>query len=102
MIVNKYKNNIPNNILHSDFLRLMNQLWKLIPMRENGENWERQLSMVTIEIAGLGELFGNYLDFTILLSKLEGLLIEKDNIDFLDYRKTIFDSINLLKRLENE
>ena len=102
MIVNKYKNNIPNNILHSDFLRLMNQLCKLIPMRENGENWERQLSMVTIEIAGLGELFGNYLDFTILLSKLEGLLIEKDNIDFLDYRKTIFDSINLLKRLENE
>ena len=102
MIVNKYKSNIPNNILHSDFLRLMNQLWKLIPMRENGENWERQLSMVTIEIAGLGELFGNYLDFTILLSKLEGLLIEKDNIDFLDYRKTIFDSINLLKRLENE
>lgn len=102
MIVNKYKNNIPNNILHSDFLRLMNQLWKLIPMRENGENWERQLSMVTIEIAGLGELFGNYLDFTVLLSKLEGLLIEKNNVDFLDYRKTVFDSINLLKRLENE
>ena len=102
MMTNKYKNNIPNNILHSDFLRLMNQLWKLIPMRENGENWERQLSMVTIEIAGLGELFGNYLDFTVLLSKLEGLLIEKNNIDFLDYRKTVFDSINLLKRLENE
>ena len=102
MIVNKYKNNIPNNILHSDFLRLMNQLWKLVPMRENGENWERQLSMVTIEIAGLGELFGNYLDFTVLLSKLEGLLIEKNNVDFLDYRKTVFDSINLLKRLENE
>lgn len=102
MMINKYKNNIPNNILHSDFLRLMNQLWKLIPMRENGENWERQLSMVTIEIAGLGELFGNYLDFTILLSKLEGLLIEKNNVDFLDYRKTVFDSINLLKRLENE
>ena len=101
-MVNKYNDIIPNEILHSDFLRLMNQLWKLIPMRENGENWERQLSMVTIEIAGLGELFGNYLDFTILLSKLEGLLIEKDNIDFLDYRKTIFDSINLLKRLENE
>ena len=58
--------------------------------------------MVTIEIAGLGELFGNYLDFTVLLSKLEGLLIEKNNVDFLDYRKTVFDSINLLKRLENE
>lgn len=99
-MVNKYNDIIPNEILHSDFLRLMNQLWKLIPMRENGENWERQLSLVTIEIAGLGTLFRESLDFTILLSKLEGLLIEKENIDFLDYRKTVFDSINLLKGLE--
>ena len=99
-MVNKYNDIVPNEILHSDFLRLMNQLWKLIPMRENGENWERQLSLVTIEIAGLGTLFRESLDFTILLSKLEGLLIEKENIDFLDYRKTVFDSINLLKGLE--
>lgn len=99
-MINKYNDIIPNEILHSDFLRLMNQLWKLIPMRENGENWERQLSLVTIEIAGLGVLFRESLDFTILLSKLEGLLIEKENIDFLDYRKTVFDSINLLKGLE--
>lgn len=99
-MINKYNDIIPNEILHSDFLRLMNQLWKLIPMRENGENWERQLSLVTIEIAGLGTLFRESLDFTILLSKLEGLLIEKENIDFLDYRKTVFDSINLLKGLE--
>ena len=81
-MVNKYNDIIPNEILHSDFLRLMNQLWKLIPMRENGENWERQLSLVTIEIAGLGTLFRESLDFTILLSKLEGLLIDKENIDF--------------------
>ena len=99
-MINKYNDIIPNEILHSDFLRLMNQLWKLIPMRENGENWERQLSLVTIEIAGLGTLCRESLDFTILLSKLEGLLIEKENIDFLDYRKTVFDSINLLKGLE--
>ena len=99
-MVNKYNDIVPNEILHSDFLRLMNQLWKLIPMRENGENWERQLSLVTIEIAGLGTLFRESLDFTILLRKLEGLLIEKENIDFLDYRKTVFDSINLLKGLE--
>jgi hypothetical protein len=29
-------------------------LWKLIPMRENNEDWEKQLNTVIIEIAGLG------------------------------------------------
>ena len=37
--------------------RLTNQLWKLIPMREHGENWLKQLDTVTIEIAGLNEIF---------------------------------------------
>ena len=30
---------IPNIIVTSDINRLTNQLWKLIPMRENKENW---------------------------------------------------------------
>ena len=31
--------------------RLVNQMWKLIPMREHGEAWDRQLDTVIIEIA---------------------------------------------------
>ena len=37
--------------------RLTNQLWKLIPMRENEEDWKKQLDTVIIEIAGLNEVF---------------------------------------------
>ena len=37
--------------------RLTNQLWKLIPMREHEEDWEKQLNTVLIEIAGLNEIF---------------------------------------------
>lgn len=68
-------------------------------MRENGEDWEHQLGVVIIEIAGLGSLFGDNLDFLVLLSKLEGLQVEKEKIAFLDYRKAIFDSIDLLNKL---
>jgi hypothetical protein len=38
-------------------MRLTNQLWKLIPMRENEEDWKRQLESVTLEIVGLNEIF---------------------------------------------
>lgn len=92
----KYNFDIPNKNILANKTRLINQMWKLIPMRENAEEWEKQLRMVIVEIAGLNELFKNELDFLILLTKLEGLTIITD---FMTYRKTVFDSIDLLDRL---
>ena len=37
-------------------MRLTNQLWKLIPMREHEEDWVKQLDTVCIEIAGINAL----------------------------------------------
>lgn len=84
-------------VLTADINRLTNQLWKLIPMREHQENWQRQLNTVIIEIAGLNEIFSTELNYTILLSKLEGLKIVE--VDFEDYRKTVFESISLLREM---
>ena len=39
--------------------RLTNQLWKLIPMREHEEDWQKQLETVSLEIAGMHEIFSN-------------------------------------------
>lgn len=75
--------------------RLVNQMWKLIPMREHGEAWNRQLDTVIIEIAGLNDLFNP--QFLQLLSKLKGLQTEETNFDL--YRKTIFECISLLQEL---
>lgn len=75
--------------------RLVNQMWKLIPMREHGEAWDRQLDTVIIEIAGLNDLFNP--QFLQLLSKLKGLQTEETNFDL--YRKTIFECISLLQEL---
>lgn len=85
-------------VIKKDFKRLTNQIWKLIPMKENGEDWEKHLSNVIIEIAGLQVMFEDQLDFLILLSKLEGLKVQTD-IPFVLYRKIIFNSIELLNKL---
>ena len=37
-------------------MRLTNQLWKLIPMRENEEDWQKQLESVILEITGMDEI----------------------------------------------
>lgn len=67
-------------------------------MRENEENWRKQLDTVTLEVVGLNEIFLSYPQFLQLLSKLEGLQKSED-VEFDLYRKTIFESINLLQEI---
>lgn len=76
--------------------RLTNQLWKLIPMYENNEDWKKQLDSVILEIAGLNEIMLSP-QFLQLLSKLEG--IKTQNNSFELHRRTVFQSISLLQEL---
>lgn len=95
----KYDFEFSNEVIHSNIMRLTNQLWKIIPMYENAEDWRKQLSTVLIEIRGLNEIFIDNPLFLQVLSKLEGILHTLDeNIDFVVYRKTVFESINILQR----
>ncbi len=97
MVNTKYNFAIPEDNINSNINRLTNQLWKLIPMRENGENWLEQLESVIIEISGLGEIFNSNEKYLVLLSKLEGLKME--DVSFAIYRKTVFESISLLREI---
>ena len=94
----KYKFKIPEETIEFNINRLTNQIWKLIPMYENNEDWPKQLSTVIIEVAGLNEIFYFSPNFLQALSKLEGLLVEK--IEFDIYRKTVFEIISLLQELK--
>ena len=67
-------------------------------MRENNEDWQKQLITVIIDIAGKDEIFLHDSHFLQLLSKLEGLKVEED-IDFSIYRKTVFECINLINEV---
>lgn len=93
-MITKYGYEFSNEEINKEVIRLTNQLWKLIPMRENGEEWEKQLATVIIDIAGKDEIFLHNSQFLQLLSKLEGL--RATEVEFAIYRKTIFECINLL------
>lgn len=90
----KYGYEISDLNFSTNINRLTNQIWKLIPMRENEENWKGHLDTVIIEIVGLNEIF-DHNNLLILLTKLEGLKAQE--IDFELYRKTVFESISLLR-----
>ena len=96
MLLTKYGFFVSIEEVNKEVKRLTNQLWKLIPMREHEEDWQKQLDTVILEIAGLNELFVTA-PYIQLLSKLEGMRVL--NMDFELYRKTVFESISLLQEL---
>lgn len=93
-LLDKYDLKFPEETISKNITRLTNQMWKLIPMRENEENWEKQLETVIIEVVGLNEIFIMCPTFLQLLSKLEGLRVKDMNFEL--YRKTVFECINLI------
>lgn len=93
-MITKYGFEFSREEIKKEIVRLTNQLWKLIPMRENGEEWDKQLDTVIIDIAGKNEIFIHNSHFLQLLSKLEGLRLV--DVEFSIYRKTVFECINLL------
>lgn len=96
--MDKYNINFPMSTIDQDMKRLINQLWKLIPMCENGEDWETHLKTMLEEISGLVHIYKDKVEGLILLSKLEGLTSDACN-DFMIYRKTVFRCIDLLTQV---
>lgn len=97
-MITKYDSCFDEKVVQTDLRRLVNQIWKLLPMKEKEENWEKQLSSVLIELHGLHEMFDDQLKLLILLSKLEGLTSTED---FMTYRLTVFGAISLLTEIAN-
>ena len=84
MKIEKYDINIDNETICSNLDRLINQIYKLLPDREEGIDWQAPLSTIMEELAGMDRLLiGQHEIFFSLLCKLEGLFTltkESDSI----------------------
>lgn len=73
-------------------------IFKVLPLREEKKDWKKYLEGLLLELSGFESLVEEVY-FTALLAKLEGLFILEDDQMPL-FRKTVFDSIDLLKKIE--
>ena len=99
----KYSVAFSKQVLEQDFKRIINQVYKLLPMREEKKQWEKPLETVIEELVGLKRLFIGWQEesFLILLCKLQGMFELKKEEDFFLYRRTIFECLSLLGDLKN-
>lgn len=77
-------------------VRLTNQIFKLLPMYENNEDWPRQQETIILELRGYNDMFQNNPSFMVLVGKLHALSYAEDKVQF---RKTVFEAITELKSI---
>lgn len=74
--------------------RLTNQIFKLLPMYENDEPWQKQRQTIILELKGYNDMFENNPQFMVLIAKLYALDHAEDKMVF---RKLVFEAITELK-----
>lgn len=92
----KYNIDIDTEAIVKNIDRITNQIFKLLPSREEGLDWKTPLENLIIEIGGMGKLLGDQVELFSLLCKLEALLDLDKEEDFYLFRKVIFESLGLL------
>ena len=95
-----YEIEIDNDKINKNLKRLTNQIYKLLPDREEGSEWQKPLEIIIEEFAGMDQLFLDQHDvFFSLLCKLKGLFTLTEDEDFFLYRRVIFESLGLVSKL---
>lgn len=96
-MVIKYNIDINKKSIEINLKRIINQIYKLLPSREEGEDWKKPLETIIEELVGMNTLLRDCQSvFFTLLCKLQGLFEYDEEDDFLVYRRTIFECLGLL------
>lgn len=96
----KYGGIISEDAVRANIKKLINQVYKLLPIREEGGDWGAPLVAILEELSGMTRILQNQHSLLLpLLSKLEGLFDLTDEKDFLLYRKVIFENLSFLSKI---
>ena len=96
----KYGIKFDKDAILKNLNRITNQIFKLLPNREEGGDWQTPLQNLIYEIIGMKELWIDQENLFLLLCKLETLLTLTEQNDFLAFRKIIFESLGLMNTIK--
>ena len=99
-MVLKYNIQIAEDAVIENIDRIINQIFKLLPFREEGGDWETPLHNLILEVGGMNRLLSDQTILFSLLCKMEALTTLTGEDDYLAFRKLIFECLGLLKQLK--
>lgn len=93
---------VEKDIIINMLKKRLNLIYKLLPTREEKSDWDKLLSTIVEELSGLYIMFNSEelkYNLFIIICKLEGLNSLAEPDDFFDYRRIIFEVLNLTQQL---
>ena len=91
---------IQNEAILKNIDRITNQIFKLLPSREENLDWQTPLQNLITEISGMSILLQDHTDLFPLLCKLQALTLLTKEDDFIIFRKVIFECLGLCNDLK--
>lgn len=101
-MVFKYDINFDKDVVIKNINRITDRIFKLLPSREEGGDWETPLKNLILEIVGMNQLWIDQTNLFSLLCKLEALQTLTNEDDFFTFRKLIFECLSLMTQIKNE
>ena len=99
-MVIKYNAEISKKAVIVNIDRITNQIFKLLPSREEGGDWITPLNNLIVEITGMSSLLIDQVNLFSILCKLEDLLTLTEPDDFFMFRKIIFECLRLINDIK--
>lgn len=92
---------ISDDIILNNLNRIQSQIFSLLPYREEGKDWVKPLETLVIEVCGFSNLIPDKEDLLNLACKLEGMRKMSEEIEFVLFRRIIFDCCSLVTKIKN-
>ena len=99
-MVFKYNLEFDKDAIEKNINRITNQIFKLLPNREEGNDWQTPLQNLILEVTGMKILWVDQPNLFSLLCRLEALLTLTGEDDFFAFRKLIFECLGLMNHIK--
>ena len=101
-MMTSYDIEIADDAVSSNLFRIGNQIFKLLPMREEDKDWIKPLQTLFIELLGMANIFPDQRELIQVCSKMRGLEEEGEAIDFKLFRRTIFECCGIVSKMREQ
>lgn len=96
-----YYTTVDDEVVLNTLDRMTSQTFKLLPMREEDQEWIKPLETLSLELLGLSAIFPENPSLFSALCKMEGMRELGNKMDFMAYRRTIFEICGLLGKAKD-
>jgi len=100
MVSLKYGLEFDESEVKKNIDKITNQIFKLLPSREEGGDWQTPLQNLILEISGMKRLWVDQPNLFSLLCRLEALQVLTEEDDFLAFRKLIFECLGICNTIK--